>query len=412
MKIVTVIGTRPQFIKAAVVSKEIVKSNEGGGVQIEEVMVNTGQHYDEMMSDVFFRDLEMLVPKHDLEVREKNQGAMVGKMIERLAYILSTENPDYVLVYGDTNSALAGAIAASKMKIPVVHVEAGLRSHNRRMSEEINRILIDHCSDVLFCPSEASVKNLQKEGFSCSPLNAAKINQYQLNLDLQKLPLSAFPVEFPLVVEVGDVMFDSVLDNSRIDSDIVLEKFGMKKDTEYALVTLHRPENVDSEIILRFWLDLVLDVAEQKKLQTIILLHPRTKKTLARIEKGYADSEFVKFIDPVSYLDMLALEKHVKVILTDSGGVQREAYYLETPCVVLREETEWVELVAEGVCKVTGKPNHFGDFNFTCAGLSSLVDRCIYGYQERRNNAYFLYGIGNTGKLIVNNLLELWGRGG
>ena len=304
--IVTVVGARPQFIKAAAVSRELRR-------HFRNVLVHTGQHYDENMSQVFFDELAIPPPAYNLEIGSGGHGAQTGAMLAALEKVLLQEQPDRVLVYGDTNSTLAGALAAVKLHIPVAHVEAGLRSFNRRMPEEINRILADHLADLLFCPSETAVANLAAEGV---------VNGVRL---------------------VGDVMFEALMhaaDAARRKSD-VLDRFHLGQKA-YALATIHRAENTDDPERLG---RLVAALRELSRAMPVVFpVHPRTRSRLP--DTGKADH--LHLVEPVGYLDMVRLETEAAVILTDSGGVQKEAFWHRVPCVTLREETEWVETVQQG----------------------------------------------------------------
>jgi UDP-GlcNAc3NAcA epimerase len=308
MKIVTVIGARPQFIKTAAVSRLIGKSEN-----ITEVLVHTGQHYDENMSDVFFAELGIARPHHHLGVGSGLHGAMTGRMLEKIEQVLISEKPDVLLVYGDTNSTLAGALAAAKLHIPVAHIEAGLRSFNRKMPEEINRVLTDHVSRWLFAPTETAVANLLREGICKTAIHL-----------------------------VGDVMYDAAL-HFGADGATGLERFGVTSKS-YVLATIHRAENTDSPARLHGIFAGLKEVA--RVLPVVLPLHPRTRAVLKRA--SITETGGVHIIEPVGYLDMVRLERHARVIATDSGGVQKEAFFHRVPCVTLRDETEWVELVDMG----------------------------------------------------------------
>jgi UDP-GlcNAc3NAcA epimerase len=304
LKIATIIGARPQFIKSAPVSSALRKCGH------REFLIHTGQHYDFLMSKVFFEELGIHEPAINLGIGSASHGQQTGKMLLGLEEVINEQKPYWVLVYGDTNSTLAGALAAAKLHVPVAHVEAGLRSFNRRMPEEINRVLTDHISNLLFCPTQTAVENLRNEGIN---------NGVHL---------------------VGDVMYDSVLHNTKLaekHSDI-LEKLKIK-NKNYALATVHRAENTDEPRRLKPIFN-AFEQISQNGLPVIIPLHPRTKQ--------YIKSSKLSLIDPVSYLDMLVLEKNAQIILTDSGGVQKEAYWFKVPCVTLRDETEWLETVESG----------------------------------------------------------------
>jgi len=338
MKILDVVGCRPQFIKLAPILKAIERHNQTHlACSIQEVLVHTGQHYDYEMSQVFFDELGLKAPDYHLGVGSGTHGYQTGEMLKRIEEVLVREKPDLVMVYGDTNTTLAGALASSKLHIPVAHVEAGLRSFNRKMPEEINRVLTDHVSDFLFCPTQNAVENLRREGFT-GILNGGKL----LPLDCNP---SDFPHHSPLVVNTGDVMYDALLLYAELAEKRarILEKLNLKPKA-YALATIHRAENTDNPERLGAILEGLERIAREG-LPVLLPLHPRTRKQLR--ETGLHPKD-VRVLEPVSYLDMLILEKNARVILTDSGGVQKEAFFFRVPCVTLREETEWVETVEAG----------------------------------------------------------------
>lgn len=315
MKIITIIGARPQFIKAAVVSRAFDKYNK----KIEELIVHTGQHYDSNMSDVFFEELNIPKPDYHLGVGGGTHGQNTGRMLEAIETVLLKEQPDWVLVYGDTDSTLSGALAAAKLCIPIAHVEAGLRSFNRNMPEEINRILTDHVSNLLFTPTQLAVNNLNSEGIQKNKIH-----------------------------NVGDVMFDATLYYSELaktKSKIHQELSLQGKD--YILATVHRAENTDNLEKFTNIIDSLIYSSEENNI--VFPLHPRTKAKLNALSLLKKCQNKFTIIDPVGYLDMLLLEKGASVIVTDSGGVQKESYFQNTPCVTIRNETEWVELIENGV---------------------------------------------------------------
>jgi UDP-GlcNAc3NAcA epimerase len=318
MKIVTIVGARPQFIKAAMVTR-IVGSKSS---HVKEVIVHTGQHYDYKMSQIFFDQLIIPEPDYHLEIGSGRHGDMTGRMLSKVEEVLIKEQPDCVLVYGDTNSTLSGALAAAKLHIPVAHVEAGLRSFNRQMPEEINRVLTDHMAQLLFAPTDLAVINLQKEGIVDG------------------------------VFKPGDVMFDAYLHHKTIarDRSSILDVLGVESDGYY-LATVHRQENADDPDRLKEIFRAFETVGDDRR-PVVIPLHPRTRKALAchHIEIGPG----IKTIDPVGYLDMIKLEQNAKIIFTDSGGVQKEACFAGVPCVTLRNETEWVETVEAGINFIAG----------------------------------------------------------
>ncbi len=329
-KCLTVVGARPQFIKAAPVSRLMKKFG------IKEIIVHTGQHYDYNMSRVFFEELGIKEPDYNLCIGSLPHGAQTGRMMERIEGVLLKEKPGIVLVYGDTNSTLAGALSAAKLHIPVAHIEAGLRSFNKKMPEEINRVLTDYASDILFCPTETAVKNLQKEGIANS------MNKGKLISNSFELP---HPFTSPCVVNAGDVMYDSVLYNLDIASKTskILRAYNLSP-RNYYLATIHRAENTDNSENLKNIFCSFQKIA--KKYPLIVPLHPRTKKLLSDM-KGL--DKTLKIIPPVSYLDMLMLTNSARIILTDSGGLQKEAFFLNVPCITLRNETEWVETLRSGM---------------------------------------------------------------
>ncbi len=307
LKILTIVGARPQFVKAAALSRALKK------FEMEEVLVHTGQHFDENMAEIFFREMEIPRPKYNLGINSLSHGAMTGRMLEEIEKVLLAEKPSAVVVFGDTNSTIAGALAASKLHVPVAHVEAGLRSFNMRMPEEINRILTDRISDFLFCPTETAVKNLHREGFE----------------------------NFKCKIEnVGDVMYDVARFYSRISAEksSIVKELGLKNEP-FVLATLHRQENTDDLNRLNAIVDALNALSH--KFQIVLPLHPRTRNILER-EKIRLDFQP---ISPVGYFDMIELLKHCSFVISDSGGVQKEAFFFEKHCLVTRDETEWTELV-------------------------------------------------------------------
>ncbi|GAA0747881.1 non-hydrolyzing UDP-N-acetylglucosamine 2-epimerase [Clostridium oceanicum] len=312
MKILTVVGARPQFIKAAAVSNIIRKEHN-------EILVHTGQHYDENMSKVFFEELKIPKPDYNLEIGSGSHGEQTGKMLIELEKIYLKEKPDLVLVYGDTNSTLAGALCASKLLIPVAHVEAGLRSFNSNMPEEQNRVLTDHISKLLFVPTQAAKKNLHNEGVQSGVYN------------------------------VGDVMFDAVLNFKKLaeQKSNIINLLNME-DKEYILTTIHRAENTNDINRLKN----IIEALNESNKTVILPLHPRTKKYVDSY--GLKFNNNIKLIDPVGYLDMITLEMNSQKIVTDSGGVQKEAFFMKKPCITMRDETEWVETVENGWNVIVG----------------------------------------------------------
>lgn len=353
MKIVTIIGARPQFIKAAVVSRAIAECDG-----VEEIIIHTGQHFDTNMSDVFFEEMAIPRPQYNLNINGLGHGAMTGQMLEKIEEVLLREAPDWVLVYGDTNSTIAGALAAKKLHIKVAHVEAGLRSFNIDMPEEVNRILTDRISDVLFCPTETAMRNLEKEGYE------------NLNCEVRM---------------VGDVMQDAALfyaDRAKKPENEI--------PSHFALCTVHRAENTDDSKRLKGIFDALEVISETTPV--VLPLHPRTKAKLSA--SGYDfDNSKIHFIEPVGYLEMVWLLSHCQFVLTDSGGLQKEAYFFSKPCITMRDETEWIELVEHGFNKLTG-----ADTTRIIELANRMTKNCNLDFSKR------LYGNGNAGEIIVNNL--------
>ncbi|MGP4078978.1 non-hydrolyzing UDP-N-acetylglucosamine 2-epimerase [Pseudalkalibacillus sp. R45] len=350
MKVITILGARPQFIKAAPVSRVLRKNH------IEKI-VHTGQHYDKNMSDIFFEELHIPKPDYHLGIGSASHGKQTGEMLIEIEKILLEEKPDYVLVYGDTNSTLAGSLAASKLHIPVVHVEAGLRSFNKKMPEEINRIMTDHVSEFLFCPTETAVRNLNDENIHHNVLN------------------------------VGDVMYDAVLYNQQLaeKSNILTDK-GLEEDN-YHLITVHRAENTDS-------IENITNILESfSKIDAVKVwpIHPRTKNKLNDLGMDLHRIPNLKIIEPVGYLDMIKLVKSASKVLTDSGGVQKEAYFMETPCVTLREQTEWVETLEDGANVIVGTD----------------VDKIVsYATSDTKPNYKNVFGDGKASEKIVESITK------
>ena len=330
MKLVTIIGARPQIIKAAALSRAIRKHYAD---QIQEVIVHTGQHYDDNMSQVFFDELQIPRPDYNLHVGSASHGVQTARMTEGIEALLIKEQPDFIVLYGDTNSTLAGAVAAAKIHVPIVHIEAGLRSFNKSMPEEINRIVCDHCSTLLFSPTLASVENLKREGF---PMGND----------------GPYTIDNPKVYHCGDIMYDNSLHFAHIaeeKTDIIqrLELAGKP----FILATIHRDSNTDNPERLSAIFKSLIQLSEE--CQVVLPLHPRTAKLIKTnlsegVQKQIFNSPNIKFISPVSFLEMIALERHAQLVMTDSGGVQKEAYFFKKPGIILRPETEWVEIVETG----------------------------------------------------------------
>ena len=355
MKIMTVVGARPQFVKAAALSR-VLSERDG----VEEILVHTGQHFDDKMSQIFFEEMQIPHPKYNLGVNSLSHGAMTGRMLEGIEELLQKENPEMLLVYGDTNSTLAGALAARKLHINVAHVEAGLRSFNMRMPEEINRILTDRISNILFCPTDTAIENLKNEGYD--------------NFDCE-------------IVRSGDVMQDAAIFYSKISPErsTVMQKIG---SDPFILATIHRAENTDDPDKLGSIVRAVNEI--QKQTRIILPLHPRTKKILT--ENNFQLNAEV--IDPVGYFDMIELLKNCDYVMTDSGGVQKEAFFFQKQCVTMREQTEWLELVKNGFNTIVGS-----DYD-KILEAHSKVDAAQPDFSMD------LYGKGNASENIANSLVE------
>jgi len=354
MKALTIIGARPQFVKAATVSRELKKAG------IRELLVHTGQHFDHNMSQVFFDEMEIPTPHYHLDISGLPHGAMTGRMLEKIEDVLVKEKPDYVLVYGDTNSTLAGALAAVKLHIPVAHVEAGLRSFEMKMPEEVNRILTDRISNLLFCPTQTAINNLKKEGFE--------------HFDCR-------------IVLSGDVMLDAVkYYEPKMEARSTVIQTQLLEGVSFVLATLHRAENTNDPLRLRSICEAFNAINQEVKI--VLPLHPRTKQFL----DSHHIPLHVHIIDPVGYFDMLALLKHCTLVMTDSGGLQKEAYFFEKFCITLRDQTEWVELVEAGANVIAGaeKQNIVSQFKVN------------YGKSIKVNDG--LYGNGHAAATIVSHL--------
>ena len=356
-KIITIVGARPQFIKASAISRVIREKYSG---IMEEVLIHTGQHFDKNMSQVFFEELDVPPPKYNLAIAGGSHGSMTGRMLESIEKVLLQERPDWVLIYGDTNSTLAGALAAAKLHIPVAHVEAGLRSFNMRMPEEINRIVADRISSLLFCPSEVAVDNLRREGLLKG-------------------------VSF-----AGDVMYDVALQFVEIaqKNSIIIKRLDLACKP-YVLATCHRAENTDDPKRLASILK-ALNIIAQTKI-VVLPIHPRTRQKMG--QHGFnALLDNLSVIEPVSYLDMVMLEKNADLIVTDSGGIQKEAFFYKIPCITIRDETEWVETINAGWNEVTG----------------ANVEKIVTAFQKidlRNPKACQPYGEGQAAEHILKQIL-------
>jgi len=357
MKIISIVGARPQFIKLAPLCLELSKRKE-----IEHIIVNTGQHYDYNMSKLFFDELGLPEPKYHLEIGVGNQGYQTGEIIKKSEEIYLQEKPDLVVVFGDTTSTLGGALAASKLHIPIVHVEAGLRSYDKTMPEEINRIIVDQISTLLFCPTKVTVKNLKKEGVTNG------------------------------VFVVGDIMIDSLVQGIKIaeTKQSILSKLNLMSQNYY-LTTIHRQSNTDIKENLQNLVDTLCSIDGI----VVLPLHPRTEKMLKQFNLYTKLKEKVMLIEPVGYFDMLVLEKNAKMILTDSGGIQKEAYFFKVPCVTLRDTTEWVETIEDG-------------WNVIAGTDKTKILNAINNFEPNLSKHKNIYGSGKASKKIVeilNNIL-------
>lgn len=382
MRVLSIVGARPQFIKLAPIVREIGSQNQTGKNFISHTTVHTGQHYDYDMSQVFFDQLGLPSPDHHLGVGSASHGEQTAEILRLTEKVLNDEKPEMVLVYGDTNSTLAGALAASKMHIPVAHIEAGLRSFNRMMPEETNRVLVDHVSDILFCPTETAVSNLRTEGFrnisNDGRLIEGAIDRKSINT--------------PNVINVGDVMFDVLLMSLYISErqsqaldDLHLES------SSYLLATIHRAESTDDLGRLQRILMSLAILSEE--VRVVLPLHPRTRAAMSRLENMPfpIDDPPFETISPVGYFDMLWLEKHARAVLTDSGGVQKEAFWLGVPCITVREQTEWVETVESGWNVLVG------------SDTKSIVDAAMLSDRPSGERIPY-FGNGRTAETIVGIL--------
>jgi len=378
IKILTIVGARPQFIKASAISRAI---RDHFSKEITELIVHTGQHYDDNMSSVFFREMEIPEPAYNLEVGSGKHGKQTADMMAGIESILTKENPNAVLIYGDTNSTLAGALAASKIHIPVIHVEAGLRSFNKSMPEEINRIVTDHVSTLLFSPTEKGIENLLKEGISN---NTEK----------------PYHIDNPGVFHCGDIMYDNALYFSKVAEDKSNLLASLKlKNNSYVLVTLHRDINTDVPERLNSIFKAIERISEKGDTKFVIPLHPRTRKKWGELPDEtlkdiIENNNLITIIPAVSYLDFICLEKNAKLIMTDSGGVQKESYFFEKPCMIMRDETEWVELLELGTAQLCG-----ADEEKIVQSYKELIGKKDLKFPE-------IYGDGHAAKFILKKILE------
>ncbi len=360
MKIITIVGARPQFVKAAVVSRAIEDYNKShNGTPVQELIVHTGQHFDANMSDVFFEQMNIPKPHYNLEINSLSHGAMTGKMLAKIEAVLIDEKPDWVLVYGDTNSTIAGALAAKKLHIKVAHVEAGLRSFNMRMPEEVNRILTDRISDILFCPTQTAIDNLKNEGYDA--------------IDIKQ-------------VQCGDVMYDAAL----YYTDRSSKPASVSENEKFVLSTIHRQENTDDKEKLTAIFNALKEIAQHEKV--VLPLHPRTIKKLAGF--NIIPDSNIQILEPVGYFEMIWMLSNCSTVVTDSGGLQKEAFFFKKPCITVREETEWVELIHNKVNFLTGSDQQ------------KIIETYKHIKATEIDFGMNLYGSGNTGKDIVAELVK------
>jgi UDP-GlcNAc3NAcA epimerase len=377
-RIITIIGARPQIIKSSALSRAIRNSFSD---KIEEIIVHTGQHYDENMSNVFFEEMEIPKPNYNLKVGSGSHGSQTAKMIEGLEEIFLDEKPNAIVIYGDTNSTIAGAIAAAKIHIPIIHIEAGLRSFNKSMPEEINRISADHMSTLLFSPTKTGISNLEKEGFSLEIKSKAKIDR-------------------PNVYLCGDIMYDNSLYFSSISNEksTILNNLGLEGE-DYILCTIHRDSNTDIPQNLNAVFKALVNIQEKSGLKIILPIHPRTKGKMNDLlelglkEKLDSNSNFL-IIPPAGFLDIIALEKNARIVITDSGGLQKEAFFFEKPCVILREQTEWVEIVENGNAILAGS-----NYDKIVSAFDELINRNDFTFPQ-------FYGDGQAAHFICDKIVE------
>ena len=378
IKILTVIGARPQIIKASAISRAI---RENFSDSIKELIVHTGQHYDQNMSEVFFEELQIPIPDFNLNVGSGSHANQTAEMLKGIENIIISEKPDCIILYGDTNSTLAGAIAAAKIHCPIVHIEAGLRSFNKAMPEEINRIMCDHSSTLLFSPTQTGFNNLIKEGFKT-----------------ENNP--PFTADNPQIYHCGDIMFDNTLHFSKIASlkSEILNTIKVEKG-KYILATIHRDNNTDSPERLSSIFRAMLDITDTFNVDFVIPLHPRTSKLLeknldAAVFSRLNSNSRMKIIEPVSFLDMIQLEQHSRMIVTDSGGVQKEAFFLQKPCVILRPQTEWVELVEHGSSMIAD-----ADYSKIIDAANTLLNKTDFTYPQ-------IFGDGKASIFICSQIIN------
>jgi UDP-GlcNAc3NAcA epimerase len=377
-KIITIIGARPQIIKAAALSRVIREKYTG---KIKEVLVHTGQHYDDNMSDVFFRQMNIPSPDYQLGVGSASHAVQTARMMEKMEDVFLKEKPEAVIVYGDTNSTLAGAVAASKIHIPLIHIEAGLRSFNKSMPEEINRIVADHLSSLLFTPTHTGLNNLIKEGFN-------------------ENAVPPFHANNPKVYLCGDIMLDNTLFYAKqAEKNLkILQELGITGN-QYILCTIHRDSNTDNPTRLTSILKALTELSEKEKISIIVPLHPRTRKVLGEfgqmpVVRKFTEHPMIKIIPPAGFMEMCLLEKYCSLVITDSGGVQKEAYFFHKPCVVLRNETEWVE------------PVELGCTTLADADETRIIKQAVQFLHNPPQNFPPIFGDGKAAEFIADKILE------
>jgi len=377
MKIITIVGARPQIIKAAAFSR-VVKNKF---TQIEEIIVHTGQHYDDNMSQIFFKELGIPRPHINLKVGSSSHGVQTSIMIQKVEEVLLNHKPDAVIVYGDTNSTIATAIAASKIHIPIIHIEAGLRSFNKTMPEEVNRILCDHVSTLLFSPTKSGYDNLRNEGFKVDINKKASLDN-------------------PNIYHCGDVMYDNSLYFSKISdvqSNIINELSLTNK--KFILATVHRNDNTDSPKKINDLFNTFLEIIDKHQIKIIIPIHPRTAKMMNQLldsstQEKIKKSKLLKIIPPAGFLDMIALEKNSDLIITDSGGVQKEAYFFKKPCIILRPQTEWLEIVETKSAIITD------------TDPEKILNSTNYFLTNQKLNFPTVFGDGNAASFIAQEIIS------
>jgi UDP-GlcNAc3NAcA epimerase len=378
IKVITIVGARPQIIKAAAISRCIRKSFS---TTIKEIIVHTGQHYDDNMSEIFFREMDIPAPEYNLNLGSSSHAIQTALMMDGIEKILINETPDLVILYGDTNSTLAGSVTAAKLHLPVLHIEAGLRSFNKAMPEEINRIVCDHVSTMLFSPTATGLNNLQQEGFRLD--NKAPYN-----------------IDNPAIFHCGDVMFDNCI----YFTEIAKSRSSILNDMElvneqYILATIHRDNNTDNPKRLNGIFSAINTITSQNKVKAIIPLHPRTEKVLKsnlddKLFQSVQGNSYIHIIQPVSFFDIINLEKNSMMILTDSGGMQKEAYFYNKPCVVMRSETEWVEIVNAGAAMVCD------------ADEEKIIQAFEYFRLNKLTSLPAIFGNGKASEFICDKIIE------